>query len=150
MATRKWILSDRNAASSPVTIMTSQLSALANASMTSAVSVTNDSSLDMYADFELAVTYAVAPTADSTVKLFIVRTIDDSNFEDSNNEGRPRHGYVGGFVVDNVGTAQRLILPGVPLPPGDFQVRLLNNGGQAFTTTNAHTLRARFYNEQVV
>ncbi len=137
-------------ASNPVTCLSTELNSLANNSGALSAAISNDASdeLDLYMDLELAVTFGTAPTADSLCEIYIVRTVDGTNYEDNSTEGRPRDGYVGGFVLDNVTSAQRLVLRQVPCPPRDFKVYLLNKSGQAFPASGS-TVGAFFYTNQV-
>jgi hypothetical protein len=147
MAVSKWIASARGT-SGLISILTTELNALANNAGVVTAVVENSTSLDQYADFELVVTYGTAPTADTTVDLYIVRTIDGTNYEDAT-ATRPTPEFVGSFVLDNVTTAQRKIVRGVMLPPISFKLLIVNKAGQAMAATG-NTLRGDFYNQQVI
>ena len=99
----------------------------------------------LYADFELAVTFGVAPTAGKVCELYLVRQIDGTNDEDYSTSSvayGPANGYVGAFPVRAVTTAQRIIVPGVLLPSLDFKVLLINRTGQTMAASG-NTLKAR-------
>lgn len=155
MATIKWAKTTNSGrgpnADGDITIMSTALNALA--ASTGAVlspAIVNDPEFDLLGDFELAVTYAVAPTAGGLVKLYVVRTVDGTNYEDGSTAVIfPQNGYVGAFVVRNVGTLQRMVLPEVSIPPDDFKILLVNEANQAFTASG-HTLKARLYKYQSV
>ena len=147
MAVSKWITSTRGT-NGLISILTTELNALANNAGVTTATIENSSTLDQYADFELVVTYGTAPVADTTVDLYIVRTVDGTNFEDAT-ATRPTSEFVGSFVLDAVTTAQRKIVRGVMLPPTSFKLLVVNKAGQAMAATG-NTLRGDFYNQQVV
>lgn len=131
-------------------VMTTELNSL-GATTGKAISSAfdNSSNLDLFADFELLVTFGTAPTANTVVELYIVPTIDGTNYADGSTSVLPQASlYVGGFVVRNV-TAQRMVLRGISLPPGLFKMLVQNTTNQAFPGTNS-TLRWNKYAMQVV
>lgn len=136
-------------AGNPLSLMTTELNALGSAAGVISAVLSNDAAdeLDLYVDLELTVTYAVAPTENSLVEVYIVRSVDGTNYEDASAEGRPKHGYVGGFVLDNVTSAQRIILPEVRLPPDDFKLYVVNKAGTAMPATGT-VIKGLFYTEQ--
>ena len=155
MADIRWKASGR--ATNPLTLMTTELNALANnaAALSSVLGgtgvVPNGTDLDLYADIEILVTFGVAPTANNTIDIYIVRSVDGgTNFEDASATGPvlPKNGYVGSGILRAVTTAQRMVIPAVLLPPGDFKVMVVNNNtGQALAATG-NTVRAFFYHQQ--
>lgn len=148
-ATIRWKASAR--ATNPATVLSTGLDALANNAGALSAAESNDAAaeLDLYADAELVVTFGTAPTENSLVELYIVRTVDGTNYEDNGTEGRPADGYVGGFILDNVTTAQRIMLRGIRLPPRDFKIYALNKSGQAFPASGS-TIKLYYYTEQAV
>ncbi len=145
--TVKWKASGRT--TNPVTILDTGLNSLANNAGALSNAISNASDLDLYMDMELVVTYGTAPTEDSLNEIYLLRSADGTNYEDYGTEGRPRDGFVGGFIVDNVTTEQRIILRQVQAPPRDFKVYILNKTGQSFAASG-NTLKAWFYTEQAV
>lgn len=149
MATVKWIRSTRGTAGL-ITLLTTELNSLANnAAAISASAITNTTELDQYADFELVFQHGSAPTADTTHDLYLVRSVDGTNYEDSSSSRPPAMGSVGSFVCDNTTSAQRKVIPSILLPPGDHKIMLVNKSGQAMASS-ANTLKALVYNQQVV
>lgn len=147
MAVSKWITSTRGT-NGLISILTTELNALANNAGVTTATIENNATLDQYADFELLATFGVAPVADTTVDLYLVRTVDGTNFEDAS-ATRPSPEFVGSFVLDAVTTAQRKIVRGVMLPPTSFRLLIVNKAGQAMAATG-NTLRGDFYNQQVI
>lgn len=148
MATTKWI-AGTSGTSGLSTLLGTELNALANDAAATSAAVANQTNLELFADFELVATFATAPTADKTCDLYLIRSVDNTNYEDASATRPPANGYVGSFVLDNVGTQQRKILPNVQLPPESFKVLLVNKSGYAMTASG-HTLRMNTYNQQVV
>lgn len=90
----------------------------------------------LLADWELVVDYATNPTVNTTIDLYLVRSVDGTNYinGDATDAAAPQN-YVGSFVVRATTTAMRLGLYDVPLPPGLFKAVVHNNAtGQAFST----------------
>lgn len=135
MAKTEWVL--RSA--TPTTI-TASGSAVSNDAGDLSGVISNESDGDQFGDFELVATWSTAPNSDALVEAYIVRTVDGTNYEDNNTEGRPRSGFIGGYIVDNVTSSQRLMLRGVPLPPRDFKVYLLNKTGQTMGAGWTHKI----------
>lgn len=137
-------LQKHTAVSSPTTLLSTELNSLASGSRTNASSaVDNDNASNRYlfGTFELAVTFSSTPLSGKTVDLFILPTVDGTNYADGSSSVNPGSGnYVASFPVRAVATAQRLMLYNVPLPPTDFKVLLVNNSGQNMTASG-HTLK---------
>jgi hypothetical protein len=103
-----------------------------------------------WADFELVVTFAAAPTAGTTVDIYILETLDGTNYGDGTTGLAVASHFVGSFPVRAVATAQRIMIRGIPLSPVKFQVQIYNNGtGQAFAASG-NTLKMLPYREQGV
>lgn len=144
----RWFPSARG--TNPVTALSTELNSLANNAGALSGVISNDAAaeLDLFMDLELVVTFGTAPTEDSLIEAYIVRQIDGTNYETNTTEGRPRDGFVGGFILDNVTTAQRIIVRSVQAPPEDFKVFVVNKSGQAFPASGS-TVKAFFYTEKV-
>ena len=149
MSVRQWKPSAR--AGNPATVMSTDLNSLADGAAVLSGALSNDANdeLDLYADVELLFTAAAAPDADMTLDLYVVRSVDGTNFEDATAARPPASGYVGSFVSANSTGAQRLVVPRVELPPEDFKLLLVNNLGAALVASG-NVLTALFYTEQVV
>jgi hypothetical protein len=145
--TIQWVDSARSGGAL-VTEMTTALNGLASAAAAASGTVSNDAALelDRFADAELLVTFGTAPVADLAVALYLRRSINGTDFEDASASRPPANGLVGVFPLAAVTTAQRLIIPGIVLPPTDFQWYVVNNAGQAFAASG-NTLRVRYYTE---
>lgn len=136
-------------------LMTTELNSLASTQGAIASSAYDNSAAGnqfFWADFELVVTYGTAPTAGGTVDLYLLETVDGTNYGDGTSGASPvtvsTH-YVGSFPLRAVTSAQRIIIRGVPLSPVAFKAQLINNGGQAMTASG-NTLKMLPYREQGV
>lgn len=113
------------------------------------LAVANVSDLDLYADFELVVAFVANPVADNVVELWVMRSVDGTNYEDGSTATIvPRNGFVGNFVVRAVTSVQRMVIPRVVLPPRDFKILVVNKTTQNFAASG-NTLSAYFYRGQV-
>lgn len=139
-------------ASQPVSVMTTELNGLANGAAALSAAIENGTELDLYADWELTVTFGSAPSANGKIDLYMARTLDEVNYEDGGaGPILPQNGHLGSFLVRAVTTAQRLVVPHPPhlfLPPKDFKVLIVNDSGQAFPASGT-VLRALFYREAI-
>lgn len=108
-----------------------------------------------WGDFELLLGFAVSPVANTTVDLYIIESVDATNYADGTGSNTPASviapstAYAGSFAVRAVTAAERLVLRGVPLPPTNFKVMVVNNTGQATATSGTtQTLKILPYYEQ--
>jgi hypothetical protein len=97
----------------------------------------NRTNLNMWADFELTCTYSVAPSANTTVDIFLVPAVDNTpNYADGGGAVAPSiNYYVGSFALRAVTTAQRIAIRGAVIPPDLFKAVALNNAGQTLPNT---------------
>ena len=136
-------------AGNPVTVMSTELDALAAAAGVLSAAVDADADQDTLMDLLLSVTFASAPTADTVITCYVVRSIGDGTYEDGSSASiAPADGLVGYWRVRNVNTIQRLMIRGVEVPPHDFKLLVVNGTNQAFPA-NGSTVQAAFYKEHV-
>lgn len=150
MAAEKWLLSTRSG--NPVTVMTTELNSLTTTGSAISSAIDNDADRDMYADVELLIDYGTGPTAGSVIELYHIRTVDGTNFEDGSTTGPvvPQSGYVGAFVLRNTTDTQRIIIPGVPIPPRDFKALIVARTTGQTAQASGNTLVYFFYGRQSV
>jgi hypothetical protein len=129
------------------TVLSTELDSLANGAYSSASgAIDNTTDLALYDDLELNLDLTATPTANSVVEVFLVPSVDGTNYADS---GTPaRNLLAGAFILQATSAAQRLAVRGVPLPPGLFKYVARNNCGQAFPASGT-TIKRRPYNLQV-
>src|SRR5215471_14506151 len=95
----------------------------------------NSTNLFIYALFELVATYGTAPTADTTVDLYLCPAPDGTNYDNGSATVQPANHAVGGFTLRNVTTAQKYSLWGIVLPPTKFKLHVLNNTDQGMAAS---------------
>jgi hypothetical protein len=139
------------------TVMSTELNAL-GASSGKAISaainngpISTDYQLDLFADLELAVDFATAPTAGTVVELYLLPSIDGgTTYPDGSTSILPQSSlFVGGFAVRSTTAPQVMALRGVALPPGYYKYLMQNTTNQAFPATGS-TLRQNTYQLQSV
>jgi hypothetical protein len=121
------------------TAMSTELNALA-ATTGKAVSAALDNSgdLDLFDNLELSVTFASAPTVGTVIEVYLLPSVDGTNYPDGSSTVEPQSSlFVGGFAVRAVNTAQVLVLRGIALPPGLFKYLIRNTTNQAFPATGS-------------
>ncbi len=132
------------------TELTTELNALAAAGK-SAPSAANDNSTDLHQfdDLELAVTFGVSPNANEAVEVYLLPSVDGTNYVDGDASTDPApNTLIGIFPVKASTSAQRLAIQDVPIPPGLFKYMVINQTGQAFSASG-HTLKRRPHSHTV-
>lgn len=120
--------------------LTTELNSLATATSSSAsAAIDNTTNLELLMDLELVVTYGTNPTAGTTVDVYMVQSVDGTNYADAIFTNAQ---LVAGFPLQAVTTAQRIAVKDVPVPPGLFKLFARNNAGQT-TAASANTLKYR-------
>jgi hypothetical protein len=137
-------------AGSPAAVMTTELDGLANNARAISGAVDNTADLDFWDDVELVVTYGTAPSAGGTVELYLVESVDGTNYGDGGSGvAPPATTLVGVFPLRAVTTAQRIMVRGVMIPPLNFKYVAVNKAGQA-TAASGNTLKRLPYKVQSV
>lgn len=136
------------------TVVSTELNSLANngqAISSSPVSNNASGELFLFGAFELYLnTQGTARVAGAYVELYLVPSLDDTNFAYGSGSLLPAVGLkIGVFQFDAAVTARRGVIYNVPLPPLDFHFVLRNGTGQALASSG-NTLKMRRYNRQVV
>ena len=134
-----------------VSVMTTELNSLANNARAISAAMGGDAvDANLFGDWELAFTFAVAPTADTVIDLYLIRAADGTNYADGDATNRPpSNTFVGSYQVRAVATAQRITVPDVLFPPGLYKAIIYNNGTGQALTASGHTLKVRPHNRQV-
>lgn len=128
-------------------VLTTELNALAAGALSAASSeIDNTSALAIFETLELLVTIPTTPVAGEVVELYILESVDGTNFGDGSGSVQPPDtALVGIFPVRAVAGAQRITLVDpVPLKPGKYKYLLKNNTSDAFDATG-NTLKRRAY-----
>jgi hypothetical protein len=131
--------------------LTTELNSLATGSGSAAsAAIDNSTNLDLFGDFVLDVTYGTNPTAGSTVDLYIIPSIDATNYSDYTSGATPfapKEMLVKSWELKVAITAQKLIVRDVPLPK-KFKVAVINNAGQAMAASG-NTVKFETYSMTV-
>ena len=131
-------------------VLTTGLNSLANGARAISAAQDNTSALYLYADFELEVEFAVAPTEGNPVDLYIVPSIDGVQYADGSDSVQPpQNCFAGHFAARAVNSDQILAVRDVPLPPSLWKAVLRNSSGQTMEATG-NILAYRPHNLSVV
>jgi len=133
------------------TYLTTALDALANQARKIGAEIDNTGATERYTYLMLELylaTQAAPRDAGAYVGVYIIRSVDGTNYEYGDDATAPPSGsWVSNFTLDAVVTARRVALE-VPLPPSKFKILVINETGQAFAAAN-NTLKYRFYSLEV-
>ena len=135
-----------------VSAMTTELNALANNARAISSALGSDTvDAHLFGDWELVVTFAVAPTVDTLIDLYLVRAVDGTNYEDGDASIRPAaSAFVGSFQVRAIATVQRMPVRDVLFPAGLYKAIIHNNATGQALSASGHTLKVRPHNRQVI
>jgi len=131
------------------TALTTDLNSLANGS-TSALSgeIDNSTTKYLYADMELYLA-SLYPAAGGYVALYLVPTVDGTNyplFDTGASPGTANNNYfVGSFTTLNASGIQRIAMREIQLPPGKYKLAVYNGAGVALAASG-NTLSWRPFN----
>ena len=135
-------------------LLTTEVNSLANNARTAASAAYDNSAAGfgfLWGEFELVVTFGAAPTAGTGFDLYLIESVDGTNYTDgSSSVAPPLTSFVGSFPLRAVTTAQRIHLRGVPLPPGKWKALLHNNGTGQTAAASGNTLSVLPYRQQGV
>lgn len=141
-----WLPGASSRASNPFTVLSTELNALANGAAVTSGVIDNTDEGDQFCDIELVWAAAALPTADRTVDLYWVRSLDGTDYEDASATRPPATAFIGSFVTDNVTTIQRKIIGQVAMPRRDCKLLIVNSTGQAFAASG-NVLRMYTYRQ---
>lgn len=136
---------------SAATVLDTGLNSLANGAGALSAAIDNDADLNLYIDIEVYVS-GYGASINKGVKfadVYLVPTLDGTNYADTDSN-IPQARYLVGSVTKGTanGTgATREIVTGVPLPPRDYKIAVVNTSGQAWAATS-NTVKVRPYRTQ--
>ena len=107
---------------------------------------------NILSDWELKVTFAIAPAANSPVELYFLKMPDGTNPEygDDTSIDPPPSALVGVFPCRAATVVQRITLRGIVLPATAFKPYVINKAGQAFTGVDNDSILSFIpYNEEI-
>lgn len=135
--------------------LTTELNSLANnAGSAASATIDNSTNLDLFIDLLLTVTFGVAPTASTTVDVYMIPSPDNTTFGDYTSGASPfapKALLVGSFEIRAVTTAQNITLEGIGGPgggplPAFFKLAVINNATGQAMAASGNTLKYRTYN----
>lgn len=120
-------------------ILTTELNSLANAARSVAsAALDNAANLDKYGWFQLTVTFGSAPSATAYINLYLMPSLDGSNYADGSDTVNPgADALVVTIPILASTSAQRKIAGPIWLPPFKFKTILENQTGQAFPASGS-------------
>ena len=145
MPTLKWL------DGSTATALDTGLNSLGNGAGALSAAIDNDADLSYYVDIEVYVS-GFGASINKGVKyadVYLLPTVDGTNYPDTDSSV-PQPRYLVGSVTKgtaNGSGAVRDVISGVPLPPRDFKLAIVNTSGQAFAASG-NTLKLRPYRAQ--
>jgi hypothetical protein len=110
-------------------------------------SVDNTQIRDRECCIEVVFTFGVAPTPFKPLEIYLIYSMDGTNFEDGSDSVDPTCQMAGSVPVRAVTSAQRVTIKGVPLRPFKFKVMLKNKTDQSVGTI---VITVTSYSEQQV
>ena len=137
---------------STATALSTGLDSLTDTSRAISAAIDNDADLNLYCDLELAIAYTTsAPSAGVKVaEVYLLPTVDGTNFAEGGTSLTPQKSLlVATFESRNgsTSTLEYLIATGIPLPPRDFKLLLVNTSGKTLKSSG-NTLKLRPYKLQ--
>lgn len=135
--------------SGPTNLLTTQLNALANGSVTAAGTAIQNTGGYIYADVEFVAGGTYSPTAGAFVGLWLLRSIDGgTNYEDGGTGVQPpRPPDIMIPVRSGTTITPRAGASGLIMPPGFFKPLALNSTGATLPSTS-NLVRYSLYTEQ--
>lgn len=127
------------------TLLSTEMNSLANNSQAvHASSVTPTSTSFQLGQYELNVTFGTAPSANTSIFVWLLQETDGTNFEDGSASVTPTRNPDLVFSVRAVTTAQRIACI-AELPPGPIRALVRNNGTGVAFASSGNTLTVRPY-----
>jgi hypothetical protein len=115
-------------------VLTTELDSLINIGKELSGEIDNSTggTLDLFDEVLLYTgTFGATPSADATVELFLLESLDGTNYEDGSDSVYPAFAnLVGVFNIREVTTAQNHVIRGIELPPSKFKYLIRNRSGQ--------------------
>jgi hypothetical protein len=106
----------------------------------------NGTDLDLFGDFELDVTITAPADGDLIANLWMLPSVDDTNFPTAAASVDPPSIYhVGSFIASGTGTDQRMVIAGVPIFPRKMRFVLKNEDATSFSSDDNNKLNLKPY-----
>jgi hypothetical protein len=130
---------ERSALGSATNALTTELNSLANGNTALSAAIDNSSVHALYHDLELVVTFGTAPAENTYVEVYLLPSIDGTNYDDGT-AGTPgtvprAENLVWAALLRNVTSAQRRVKKLVEVPAGNFKYLVRNQAGQSMAAS---------------
>jgi hypothetical protein len=134
-----------------LTVGVSRASGITSASLTAGANylgsaIDNSTNLDLYADIEIVWSCSLTPTADAVLEVYLLYSLDGTNYEDGSTSVDPKAPMAGAAPVYADTATHRYLIRGVSLEPLAFKALVKSEINQAATVT----VNIITYREQVV
>jgi hypothetical protein len=127
--------------------LTTELNALANGSISAASSaIDNETGLYLYMSVELALA-TLTPTGTPYCNLYLVKSVDGTNFEDLNVS--MGHEVIAVFPMATTAAAKRIAVANILIPPLQFKLAVENQTGVSLAASGSTLKYRRHYEQQV-
>lgn len=109
--------------------------------------IDNTTNKDRFLSFDLTFSCASAPTANTTIEVYILYAIDGTNYEDGDaTPTDPTKNPAAAVAARNVTGAQRVAVTNIPIQPFKFKILIKSELDQNATSV---TLNAYTHNEDI-
>ena len=108
---------------------------IANAAGFVGSTINNATNLDDTLDLQITINCASAPTANTVLYVYLLLSIDGTNYEDGSASIQPVKVPIASIPARAVTGAQVVSVAGIPIPPQPFKISCWNALGQTSTTT---------------
>tara|TARA_Y100000593_G_scaffold16866_1_gene33556 strand:- start:2030 stop:2479 length:450 start_codon:yes stop_codon:yes gene_type:complete len=130
------------------TYLTTELNSLADGANKLGAKIDNvaDGENEMFLNLELSIAaQASARASDARVEVFILYSLDDTNFDMGDDSTDPRPDALATvLLLDAATTARYRVAVNLPIAPLDFKILVINETGQAFAASG-NTLKYRLH-----
>lgn len=124
-------------------LLATELNSLASGARALSVAVTGNTAT--FANFQLTVTFEIAPALQASIAVFILPSIDGgSTYADGSPTVNPQIPPSFILYCNAVATTQQLGALQIALPPGNFKVLLRNDTSQSFAASGNVLAMATF------
>ena len=134
-----------------VSYLSTELNSLADGGNDLGAKVDNvaDGENEMFLDLELLIALqGGSRDADGRVEIYILYSVDDTNFDMGGDSTDPRpESLLTVFSLDAATTARYRTVTGLPIAPFDFKLLVMNETGQAFAASG-NTLKYRLHSAE--
>ena len=133
------------------TYLTTELNSLADGANKLGAKIDNvaDGENEMFLNLELSIAaQASARASDARVEVFILYSIDDTNFDMGDDSTDPRPDALATvLLLDAATTARYRVAVNLPIAPLDCKILVINETGQAFAASG-NTLKYRLHSAE--